>query len=234
MKIIKTILILIISVNTFAQYNTGKISYKVKLIENNIKKNDSFLSGLTNSFNELTYTLYFKNEISLFFLNEVMEIDNSNKIKRASIFAGNDLYYINLKEHIFLKQTHFAGNVYLVSLPSNQLNWNITKEEKNIQNFKTYKAEAIKIIDNKYHPEIKVTAWFTPEIPTGIGPKNYFGLPGLILELQVDDILFYATELNFEKSVLIKKPKRGIKITEDELEKLAEEKAVKLFKLKIK
>jgi len=236
MKMKKILLILFITINSLAQKSAGIISYKVKLIENkenSSKKGDSFLSGLSNSFNELNYTLKFNKGVAFFTLDEVMEIDDHKEIKRAAIFAGNDLYYTNLKEHIFLKQTEFAGNTYLVTLPNIPLNWIITQEGKSILNFKTYKATAVKIIDNKYHPEVNVTAWFTPEIPVSIGPKNYFGLPGLILELQVDDMLFYARELNFKKSVPISKPRRGIKITEDKLEKLAEEKAFKLFKLKI-
>ena len=32
--------------------------------------------------------------------------------------------------------------------------------------------------------EKKVTAWYTPDIPVNVGPLNYWGLPGLILEIQ--------------------------------------------------
>ena len=30
---------------------------------------------------------------------------------------------------------------------------------------------------------IEVTAWYTPEIPINQGPADYWGLPGLILEV---------------------------------------------------
>ena len=31
--------------------------------------------------------------------------------------------------------------------------------------------------------EITITAWYSPEIPVSQGPENYWGLPGLILEV---------------------------------------------------
>jgi len=34
--------------------------------------------------------------------------------------------------------------------------------------------------------EIEIIAWYTPQIPVPQGPGEYFGLPGLILEIQAD------------------------------------------------
>lgn len=33
----------------------------------------------------------------------------------------------------------------------------------------------------------KITAWFADGIPASVGPGDYFGLPGAILELEVND-----------------------------------------------
>ena len=41
--------------------------------------------------------------------------------------------------------------------------------------------------------EILVTAWYTPQIPVNQGPGEYWGLPGLILEVHDDQNLINIT-----------------------------------------
>ncbi|MBE8725341.1 GLPGLI family protein [Flavobacterium hungaricum] len=59
--------------------------------------------------------------------------------------------------------------------------------------------------------EIVITAWYSPEIPINQGPENYWGLPGLILE--VNDgrttILCSKIVLNSKDKVEIKASKKG-------------------------
>ncbi|MNQ56155.1 hypothetical protein D3C85_702710 [compost metagenome] len=59
--------------------------------------------------------------------------------------------------------------------------------------------------------EIIITAWYSPEIPVNQGPENYWGLPGLILE--VNDgrttILCSKIVLNAKDKVEIKAPTKG-------------------------
>lgn len=59
--------------------------------------------------------------------------------------------------------------------------------------------------------DIIITAWYTPEIPVNQGPENYWGLPGLILE--VNDgrttILCSKIVLNAKDKAEIKAPKKG-------------------------
>ena len=59
--------------------------------------------------------------------------------------------------------------------------------------------------------EIVVTAWYTPEIPVNQGPENYWGLPGLILEINdgTTKILFSKIVLNEKDKVDINTSKKG-------------------------
>lgn len=59
--------------------------------------------------------------------------------------------------------------------------------------------------------EITITAWYTPEIPVNQGPEGYWGLPGLILEVNdgKTTILCSKVVLNSKDKVEIKAPTNG-------------------------
>lgn len=72
-----------------------------------------------------------------------------------------------------------------------------------------------------------VTAWYTPQIPVSAGPAEYWGLPGLILELNAGRTTMLCTEIviNPEESVAIKEPTKGTEVGRDEYNKIMKEKA---------
>ena len=59
--------------------------------------------------------------------------------------------------------------------------------------------------------EITITAWYTPEIPVNQGPENYWGLPGLILEVNDGKTVILCSKvvLNAKDKVEIKAPTNG-------------------------
>ncbi|AWM13221.1 GLPGLI family protein [Flavobacterium sediminis] len=66
--------------------------------------------------------------------------------------------------------------------------------------------------------EVTITAWYSPEIPVNQGPENYWGLPGLILEVNDGQttILCSKIVLNSKEKVDIKPVTKGKEVTQKE------------------
>lgn len=74
--------------------------------------------------------------------------------------------------------------------------------------------------------EIVVTAWYTPQIPVNQGPGEYWGLPGLILEVNANrtTILCSKIVLNPGEKEEIKMPAKGKEVTKAEYNTIMKEK----------
>ncbi|QTE22035.1 GLPGLI family protein [Polaribacter cellanae] len=84
-------------------------------------------------------------------------------------------------------------------------------------------SNVVKISDEIEMPkQITVTAWYTPQIPVSNGPAEYWGLPGLILELNSGRTTVLCTEIvmNPENKVNIEAPTKGTEVTRDEYNKI--------------
>ena len=71
-----------------------------------------------------------------------------------------------------------------------------------------------------------ITAWYAPEIPVSQGPGNYWGLPGLILEVNDGRTAILCTKivLNPAEKTVIKEPSKGKKVSQKEYDKIVAEK----------
>jgi len=65
---------------------------------------------------------------------------------------------------------------------------------------------------------IEVVAWYTPQIPVNQGPDDFWGLPGLILEVNADRTTILCTKivLNPVDKETIEKPEKGDQVTQEE------------------
>lgn len=68
--------------------------------------------------------------------------------------------------------------------------------------------------------EITITAWYTPEIPVNQGPENYWGLPGLILEVNDGKTVILCSKvvLNSKVKAEIKAPTNGKVISQKDFD----------------
>ncbi|WP_284652850.1 GLPGLI family protein [Flavobacterium terrisoli] len=78
--------------------------------------------------------------------------------------------------------------------------------------------------------EITVTAWYTPEIPVNQGPEGYWGLPGLILEVNdgKTTILCSKVVLNPKEKADIKAPSNGKEVSQKEYDEIVVKKMAEM------
>lgn len=106
---------------------------------------------------------------------------------------------------------------------------NNTKEgEKKAETVKdTAKAKKTNFTDDWEMPkENVIIAWYCPEIPVNQGPENYWGLPGLILEVNDGKTVILCSKLvlNSKEKVEIKPASKGKEVTQKEYDEIVKKK----------
>lgn len=139
--------------------------------------------------------------------------------------AGFGTVYHNLNDSLQVKDLGeiYGKNYYSVD-SLQKFNWNFSNETKVILGFETRKAT---LTDNAGG---FVIAWYAPKISVSHGPGDYWGLPGLIFELEKNynderkrKDFYFAESIKEIKNPKIIKPSKGTKIKESELDKIYEE-----------
>lgn len=156
------------------------------------------------------YSLKFKDNKSIFERFNLMNNDGSSKITKE---LAKGTYFINVTDKSIYHEGNFLGNNLIIyhQKPSYD-EWQIKNERKMIRGHNCIKAETTR--QNEMGIKTKVTAWFSTDINLNFGPKNYFGLPGLIIELHELDSVYYVREINFKNVKLDLEDKRIISYEE--------------------
>lgn len=102
-------------------------------------------------------------------------------------------------------------------------NFRMKKPEENKDKATTEKTKSTNFMDMGEIPkQIEITAWYTPDIPISNGPENYFGLPGLILEVSAGKTTLLCSKivLNTKDKKEIKAPENGKVVTQKEYDEI--------------
>lgn len=240
MKIYKIFLFcFLFSFSIQAQVKSGVALYNLELSftsnENTKQNNPADTSMLArmikkseSELGEVKGVLKFNSQKSYFTKEVPMGIDNSPAltISLALLGLSSEGYYSSITENERLRVAEKFGKRYLIEDDLlKKKNWDVTKETKKIGKYTAYKATRTKVVENsKGRFESQVIAWFAPEIPYSFGPIGYGGLPGLILQLEINSNFpskYTIESIDFsEEEIEIKMPE-GQRITSDEIDKMA-------------
>lgn len=95
------------------------------------------------------------------------------------------------------------------------------KKEDDKEAKSTDEAKKTNLLDNLEMPkDATITAWYTPEIPVNQGPENYWGLPGLILEVNDGKTIILCSKvvMNPKEKAVIKPSNKGKVISQKEFD----------------
>jgi GLPGLI family protein len=222
MKILIFLLLYLLTTTSivFSQNNnSGIINYQSFINKGKLKKNlsdkknkklNSLVKMSLDYNNPINSQLKFSNGAGIFLVEDKMVQDESNLGQNMAILraGGSNEYYYNDKTKTYLiKECEALGECFIFD--NTFLEWKLTQETRTINGYQTYKA----IRSNG-----GVIAWYTPNIPISFGPKGEYGLPGLILELEINKIIFKATKivLNPKEGVKIEEPIEGTRLSKEE------------------
>lgn len=133
--------------------------------------------------------------------------------------GGEDITYKNHNSNSYVKQTNFMSRNFLIQDVLPKHNWEITNETEKIGDYTCKKALL------KREAKKDIVVWFTAEVPSNEGPKDYYGLPGLILKVKTGTTIIEASNIELSnENVTITVPTEGKKVSQAEFDKIRDEK----------
>lgn len=216
------------------------------------EKQKDFQSKI-DKMNEKTFTLILNKIESIYEEQQKLTSSKSGGVNLNSANKEGNLYK-NIKNKTFKKSQEFFNKNYIIADSLINFNWKLEPETKKIGNYICNKAISIKKVseeDLKNYaiekaeqeksktnfftleiPKDKITtAWYTLSIPIGQGPENFWGLPGLILEVKDQNIIILCSKItiNPKNPKVIKFPKNGKIISQKAFDKMEGKGYSKMF-----
>jgi GLPGLI family protein len=259
MKSLFTFLLILLTANTFAQKNfQGKATYMSKTTMDMSRfgkmseQEKKQRLARFKSFLEKTYTLTFNKTASSFKEEVKLEAPGASGPSWGRS-NGQGSIYKNTKDKKMIEDVEQFSKRFLVVEEMEQAQWEMGVETKKIGQYTCYKATLVKEDTNidwgsifsrntkkkdstntkDAEPAKKmmlITAWYTPQIPVSTGPETYYGLPGLILEINAGRTTMLCTEVTISsKEVLeIEAPSKGKEVSREEYNEIVKVKTEEL------
>lgn len=173
-----------------------KVSYKVycELIDRSAINSPAFVTIAEHARDVRTYIekMIFELKItgkkSLF--NNVDVLTEKNSVRRtAMILTQSGDYYKDFELQKFFKKVIFANKQFNVDFSADN-SWVQSTEYKNILGYKCFMATK--------KNNSRIIAWYCPSIYSSDGPLNFYGLPGLILEVTAGNYTYVAYKIDFQ------------------------------------
>jgi len=219
-----------------------KMDFKIDEKDQNTALKNELKAQLAKQFQK-EFTLEFTRTESLFRTNESLAspVPSSSGIS-ITVSGGNDILYKNIKDKRYTRASEIFGKQFLIKDTLQSRQWNILGDTKKIGEYTCRKA----VFKDTYttqtitesgtietvEKERETIAWFTLQIPVSHGPADFFGLPGLILEVHDGEQILLCTKIiiNPKDKIIIKEPKKGKEVSQNKFNTIRKEKSEESIK----
>lgn len=209
----------------FAQQNEGVIQFEEKInVHRSLPPEAADMKAMIPEFRSSPTELLFNATESLYRNVEEEEDEEAGDGQGMVIKMQRpeSIFYRDFSSQRKVDSREFMGKVYLIEDSLVGRNWKITGESKKILGYNCTSATTTDTTRKQ-----NITAWFTDALPLASGPATFGLLPGMILEIDVNngEIVMAAKKVEFKK---LKKndlvaPKKGEKTTDAEFKKMMDE-----------
>ncbi len=203
-KIIFTaILFQYLLINTTIVAQTNKAIYSVTIQNDKEVKGtpiENFYITAQENSSLFNFQLNFSKKESDFFMVQNLEVEyqSFNFVKGFSKYQG----FTSIRENMSYVEKEIDAKSYILKSEFNPV-WNLTTETKKIDNYICNKATSQKTFKfDTTERTLQITAWYCPEIPYQFGPNGYGNLPGLIVELQIDKVIYGLKSIYFDDKTI--------------------------------
>lgn len=153
---------------------------------------------------------------------EDVAMEQDGAMVQIKMVEPDNQFFTDLKKKKTIEQREFMTRMFLIEGEQDASGWKLSGEQKEILGYAC--QQAVKSTSDT----TGVVAWFCSEIPVAAGPQNYSGLPGLVLEVNINDgdQIISATEIDLAavEEDAVSKPKKGKKVSQDEFDQIVKEK----------
>lgn len=202
----------------------------------------AMIKQMLNQYLKKEYTLTFSKTESIY--KEVEQLQQGGFPGMdifGTVMGTGGIFYKQVKDGRETRQLEFFGKQFLIKDSLESFDWKLGKESKTIGSYTCFKATAeIEVVEksintnadteeveeNEEKKMVTLTAWYTPQIPVNQGPDEYWGLPGLIMEVNNGSTVYLCSQvvLNPKEKVEIKEPANGEEVTKEEFKEIATKK----------
>lgn len=211
---------------SFAQGQEGVIDFEFKVnMHKSVTMENEQMKSMIPEFRTSKNRLFFKPNASFYTNVEEEDLDINTTSGGANVQMKfnrpqQDIYR-NFDDAQYIMLTDFAGKKFRIEDSLKTMAWKFVEETKKIAGYDCKKATY-----RNEETKQDIVAWFTDALVCSSGPQNYWGLPGMILGVDINNGLQQITAQKvtlLDVSKDLKLPTGGKKVTAKEFKKIRDD-----------